>query len=45
MSLGTLPYDGLIVDLDGVVWLGGEPIDGSVRAIDALRAMGSASCS
>jgi HAD superfamily hydrolase (TIGR01450 family) len=40
MSLGTLPYDGLIVDLDGVVWLGGEPIDGSVRAIDALRAMG-----
>lgn len=33
-------YDGLIVDLDGVVWLGGEPIPGSVEAIRQLRARG-----
>ena len=33
-------YDGLIVDLDGVVWLGGEPIEGAVEAIAALRAHG-----
>jgi glycerol-1-phosphatase len=33
-------YDGLIVDLDGVVWLGGRPIDGAVEAIAALRARG-----
>src|SRR5207244_587650 len=36
-----LDYDGLIVDLDGVVWLGGEAIDGAVDAVAALRARGT----
>jgi 3-hydroxyisobutyrate dehydrogenase len=36
-----LDYDGLIVDLDGVVWLGGEAIDGAVEAVDSLRARGT----
>jgi glycerol 3-phosphatase-2 len=31
-------FDGLIVDLDGVVWLGGEPVPGSVAALAELRA-------
>ena len=30
-------YDGFALDLDGVVWLAGRPIDGSVEAIAALR--------
>jgi HAD superfamily hydrolase (TIGR01450 family) len=34
-------YDGLIVDLDGVVWLGGEAIEGAVEAVAALRARGT----
>ena len=34
-------YDGVIVDLDGVVWLSGRPIDGAVDAIAALRAAGT----
>jgi glycerol-1-phosphatase len=33
-------YDGLALDLDGVVWLTGEPIPGSVEAIAALRRSG-----
>jgi HAD superfamily hydrolase (TIGR01450 family) len=33
-------YGGLIVDLDGVVWLGDEPIDGAAEAIASVRAMG-----
>jgi HAD superfamily hydrolase (TIGR01450 family) len=33
-------YDGLVVDLDGVVWLGGEPIEGAAEAIEHLRASG-----
>ena len=33
-------YDQLIVDLDGCVWLGDEPVDGSVEAIERLRAAG-----
>jgi HAD superfamily hydrolase (TIGR01450 family) len=36
-----LDYDGLIVDLDGVVWLGGAPIAGAVEAVAALRARGT----
>jgi HAD superfamily hydrolase (TIGR01450 family) len=32
-------YDGFLIDLDGVVWLGHEPIDG---AADALRALATA---
>jgi HAD superfamily hydrolase (TIGR01450 family) len=37
-SPGQLECDGLIVDLDGVVWLGGIPIEGAVDAIAAVRA-------
>lgn len=33
-------YDQLIVDLDGCVWLDATPIDGSVEAVDQLRAAG-----
>lgn len=35
-----MDVDGLIVDLDGVVWLGDEPIPGSVQALTELRARG-----
>ena len=38
---GRRPFDGLIVDLDGVVWLGGHPIDGAAEAIAKLRARGT----
>ncbi len=34
-------YDGLLVDLDGVVWVGGVAIAGAVDAIAALRARGT----
>jgi HAD superfamily hydrolase (TIGR01450 family) len=33
-------YDGLLVDLDGVVWRGGVAIDGAAEAIAALRKRG-----
>jgi HAD superfamily hydrolase (TIGR01450 family) len=33
-------YDGLMIDLDGVIWLGGDPIAGAADAIAALRARG-----
>src|SRR5215212_10647585 len=33
-------YDQLIVDLDGCVWLGDRPVDGSVEAIELLRGAG-----
>lgn len=33
-------YDQVILDLDGCVWLGDEPIPGSVEAISALREAG-----
>jgi glycerol 3-phosphatase-2 len=33
-------YDGLILDLDGVVWLNGDPLDGAAGAIARLRASG-----
>ena len=34
-------YDGLIVDLDGVVWLGGHPIEGAAATVARLRARGT----
>jgi 3-hydroxyisobutyrate dehydrogenase len=34
-------YDGLIVDLDGVVWLGSKPVSGAAQAIARLRASGT----
>lgn len=33
-------YDQLILDLDGCVWIGGEPTPGAAEAIAALRAAG-----
>lgn len=33
-------YDQLIIDLDGCVWIGDEPVEGSVEAIERLRAAG-----
>src|SRR5919202_5341887 len=33
-------FDGLIIDLDGVVWIGATAVPGSVAAIAALRARG-----
>jgi len=33
-------YDQLIVDLDGCVWVGDQAVDGSVEAIERLRAAG-----
>lgn len=36
-----LHCDGLIVDLDGVVWRAGEPIRGAAEAMAAIRAMGT----
>ena len=42
MALAPLvaSYDQLVLDLDGCVWVGGEPTPGAVEAIDALRAGG-----
>src|SRR5918912_2315938 len=40
LSRLALAYDQLVLDLDGFVWIGGEPIDGSVEAIAALRDAG-----
>lgn len=34
-------YDGLIIDLDGVVWRGGDPIPGAAAAIRAVRSGGT----
>lgn len=33
-------FDGLLVDLDGVVWIGREPVPGSPEALQALQAAG-----
>lgn len=33
-------FDGLLVDLDGVVWIGREPVPGSAAALAALQAAG-----
>lgn len=30
-------FDGLLIDLDGVVWIGREPVPGSVEALRALQ--------
>ena len=34
-------YDGLIVDLDGVVWVGDAPVPGAPAALAALRSAGT----
>jgi HAD superfamily hydrolase (TIGR01450 family) len=33
-------FDGLLIDLDGVVWIGREPVSGSVEALQGLQAAG-----
>jgi glycerol 3-phosphatase-2 len=33
-------YDGLLIDLDGVVWIGREPVPGSAEALRALLGLG-----
>ncbi len=33
-------FDGLLVDLDGVVWIGPEPVPGSAQTLRALREAG-----
>jgi HAD superfamily hydrolase (TIGR01450 family) len=42
VSLATLfdPYDHVLLDLDGCVWVGEEPTTRAVEAVDALRAAG-----
>lgn len=42
MALSPLvaPYDQFVLDLDGCVWIGGEPTPRAAEAIDALRAAG-----
>ena len=40
MQAPDLDFDGLIVDLDGVVWIGPAAVPGSVPAIAELRARG-----
>jgi 3-hydroxyisobutyrate dehydrogenase/2-hydroxy-3-oxopropionate reductase len=37
---GPVGYDGLIIDLDGVVWRGGDAITGAAEAIAAVRGSG-----
>jgi HAD superfamily hydrolase (TIGR01450 family) len=34
------PYDHVLIDLDGCVWVGDEPCDGAVDAVGALREHG-----
>ncbi len=40
ISPAVARYDQLILDLDGCVWVGPDPIPGAVDAIEALRAAG-----
>jgi len=40
-AMEPVGYDGLIIDLDGVVWRGGEPITGAAEAIAAVRGSGT----
>jgi HAD superfamily hydrolase (TIGR01450 family) len=40
VSYGAFEFDGLIVDLDGVVWRGEDPIPGSAEALRKLRVRG-----
>ena len=40
LSARVEPYDQLILDLDGCVWVGDEPTPGAVEAVEALRSAG-----
>jgi HAD superfamily hydrolase (TIGR01450 family) len=37
-------FDGLLIDLDGVVWIGRDPVPGSAEALAALLAQGKELC-
>src|SRR4051794_35527594 len=41
LSLALRPYDHVLLDLDGCLWLGEEPIAGAVDAVAALREAGT----
>jgi HAD superfamily hydrolase (TIGR01450 family) len=36
------PYDQILLDLDGTVWVGAEAVEGAVEAVSALREAGKA---
>ena len=38
MRVARPPWDGLLIDIDGVLHVGSEPINGAREALDALRA-------
>jgi HAD superfamily hydrolase (TIGR01450 family) len=40
LSSALARYDHVLLDLDGCLWVGDEPVDGSVEAIAALREAG-----
>jgi HAD superfamily hydrolase (TIGR01450 family) len=40
ISPALRPYDHILLDLDGCLWLGDEPIEGASDAVAALRAAG-----
>ncbi len=42
LSPAVRPYDHLLIDLDGTVWVGGAALPGAVEAIAALREAGKA---
>ena len=42
LSPAVRPYDHVLLDLDGCVWVGDEPIPGAVDAVAALREAGKA---
>jgi HAD superfamily hydrolase (TIGR01450 family) len=41
VSARIRPYDHVLLDLDGCVWVGDEPCDGAVEAVAALREAGA----
>src|SRR5262245_35818092 len=40
VSPALRPYDHVLLDLDGCLWLGDEPIEGAIDAVAALRSAG-----
>jgi HAD superfamily hydrolase (TIGR01450 family) len=42
LSPAVAQYDAILLDLDGCLWIGDEPIEGSVAAVAALREAGKA---
>ena len=42
MLINQLDIQGLLFDLDGVLYIGSQPIDGSANAVAAVRSSGIA---